>query len=220
VSGLFLGGELRPAGMSIDFLRQPLAAVRAELVAWRVGLGQALEVRERDFPRCVDALDPYEMPWTTEVLIDCGEWCAYMNNAIGGGDSTASASYLGDALGCQLVQATHVPPYPPGHAQTQLSLQTAGEYTLTRSLVAHAEDGRWSWHAQGRPLPFETLERYTAPRIRDRLDRPLLVEYLGALGIRVDDPEFYGSAVVVRQNVTFPQQRRETGAETLAARGW
>jgi hypothetical protein len=28
-----------------------------------------------------------------------------------------------------------------------------------RSITAHAEDGRWSWHLQGDQQPFERVER-------------------------------------------------------------
>lgn len=220
MTGPFLGGELRPAGTAIAFLRRSLADVRDEIVRWRTGLGQQLDVRTQlTFPSCVDSLDPYEWPWQTELLIDCGAWCMYTNNQIGGGDSSASAGYLGRALACELVQAVHVPKYPPGHAATNLVIQ-APDDTCRRVIAAHAEDGRWSWQTYGDPLPFEKVERYTARKIRDRLDRPLLVEYLASYGIRVDDPSFYGAATVVRQIITFPKQRRETAAETRADRGW
>jgi hypothetical protein len=56
-----------------------------------------------------------------------------------------------------------------------------------RALVAHVEDGRWTWDETGSPQPFEQLDRYGAPLIKDRFDRPLLVQYLSALGIHVDE---------------------------------
>jgi hypothetical protein len=219
VTGLFLAGELRPAGLAIAFLRRPIADVRTELIAWRGRLGQELSVSDSlAFPTCVERLDPYEMPWTTELLIGCGDWCAYTNNAIGGGDLSGPPGYLSRALGCDVVHAVHVPKHPPGHASTQFGLVRPDG--TSRTLAAHAEDGRWSWHAAGEQLSFERSERYTARLIRERLDRELLVEYLGALGIRVDDPGFYGTTVAVRRIFTFPRQRRETAAQTRASFGW
>src|SRR5918994_3958676 len=42
----------------------------------------------------VTALEPFEAPWTREVLFDCGKWTAYLNNGLYGGDPTAGAPYL------------------------------------------------------------------------------------------------------------------------------
>lgn len=51
------------------------------------------------------------------------------------------------------------------------------------------------------PLPFEDPSRYRARLVRDRLTRQLLVGYLAALGIRVDDDQRYARAVLVTQRV-------------------
>jgi hypothetical protein len=73
--GFFLGGTLAPIGLAVSFLRRPLEAVRDELLAWRAGLGQRLEERGPvAFPACVDLIDRFEMPWTTELLIASGAW--------------------------------------------------------------------------------------------------------------------------------------------------
>ncbi len=42
---------------------------------------------------------------------------------------------------------------------------------------------------------------------RERLDRPLLVEYLDAMGIDVDSDTFYGPAWVIRQVVDWESRR-------------
>jgi hypothetical protein len=88
-----------------------------------------------------------------------------------------------------------------------------------RTLAAHAEDGRWSWHESGAPRPFEQLDRYGARLIRNQFDRLLLVQYLSALGIHADDAGFYGNGIAVRQRVTHPV-RRETASEVRNRFGW
>lgn len=57
-----------------------------------------------------------------------------------------------------------------------------------RTLAAYAEDGRWSWQVSGVAQPFEQVRRYASRRIQDRFDRALLLGYMLALGIAVDDP--------------------------------
>jgi hypothetical protein len=223
MTGPFLAGTLAPAGLSISFLRRPMAEVRAAILEWRKReLQQSIEeTGPLPWRDCASRLDPFEAPWTTEVLIDSGEWTTYLNNSIDGGDPTAAAPYLGTRLGCDCVVATHTPPFGPGHASTQLWLMgPAGEPPLMhiRTIAAHAEDGRWSWTADGLVQPFEAPQRYEARRIRDRFDRALLVQYLVALGIRVDDPTFYGHGFALRQLVSY-ERRRETAAQVRARFG-
>ncbi len=133
-----------------------------------------------------------------------------------------AAPYLSTRLGVDCVVAMHVPVHGPGHAATQLwLLGPDGEPPLMykRTVAAHAKDGRWSWHASGTPQPFEQLDRYRARSIEDRLDRPLLVEYLSALRIRADDTDFYGEGVALRQQVAYPV-RCEPLPELRRRFGW
>jgi hypothetical protein len=224
VTVYFLGGVLSPLGLSVGFLRRRINEVRDALLTWRrQELRQVVEERGPiRFPECTSLLDPLEAPWTVEVLIASGDWTTYLNNGIDGGDSTAAAPYLCTRLGCDCVVATHAPPYGPGHASTQLWMMGPdGEPPLmnVRTLAAHAEDGRWSWVTSGPLQPFENPERYTARRIKDRFDRALLVEYLAAMNIRVDDPGFYGEGVGLHQIVSY-QRRQETTAQVRARFGW
>ena len=76
-----------------------------------------------------------------------------------------------------------------------------------RTLSAGATDGRWEWHERGRSFGFEDVSRYKARRIRERFDRPRLLEYLTALGIPADDDDAYGPGVIIQQVVHW---RRRT----------
>lgn len=225
MSGLLLGGELAPIGLSVGFLRRPMRQVRDALISWRRHeLGQTVaEASSTPFPECTSVLDPLEAPWTTELIVDCGDWTAYLNNGIDGGDPTAAAPYLGVRLDCDCIVAMHAPPHGPGHASTQLWIMGPFGVPPTnavRTIAAHAEDGQWSWHASGALQPFERPERYTARRKRDRLDRPLLVSYLEALGIRVDDDGFYGDGLGLRQIVEDERRRQESVADVRGRFGW
>jgi hypothetical protein len=193
-------------------LKAPLDRVRADVLGWRRGdLQQVVEASEPSaFPDCMALFDPLESPWSMEMLIDSGEWTTYMNNGIGGGDPTAAAPHLAVRLGCDGVVAMHAPLSRFGRASTQLVLIEPTWTTPSRQLrvlAAHAEDGRWSWHAHGAVQGFETPARYTARRIRDRFDRALLVTYLAAMGIRVDDPSFFGNGIRLRRVVDYEVRR-------------
>ena len=224
MTGFFLGGALAPLGLSVSFLRRPVDEVRDALVTWRrQELQQVVEESGPiQFPACTSLLDPLEAPWTVELLVGSGGWTTYLNNFINGGDPTAAAPYLGTRLGCDCIVAMHAPRHGPGHASTQLWIMGPGgepPQMYVRTIAAHAEDGRWSWRASGPLQAFENAERYTARRIRDRFDRGLLVEYLAAMDIRVDDLTFYGEGFGFRQIVRY-KRRQETAAQVRARFGW
>lgn len=212
MTGPFLGGVLAPLGLSVSFLRHPIAEVRGALLTWRkLELRQVVEESgPLPFPACASLLDPLEAPWAAEVLIASRDWTVYLNNDIDGGDPTAAAPYLSKRVGCDCVVAMHAPPYGPGHASTQLWMMGPGgkpPLMYIRTIAAYAEDGHWSWRTDGQLQLFERPERYTARRVRDRFDRGLLVDYLATIGIRVDDLGFYGEGFGVRQIVSFPRRQ-------------
>lgn len=112
-------------------------------------------------------------------------------------------------MGVRCVAAENTPRYGPGHEGTQLwVLGPAGEPPLMyeRTLSAVATDGRWEWHESGDPLAFEETNRYEARRVRQRLDRSLLMSYLAALGIPADDDDAYGPGVLIEQVVSWTRR--------------
>jgi hypothetical protein len=204
-----LGGSARPVGCTVSFIDTSAEDI---LDALRELRGKAIRVSSRtDLLGCLSALDPMQAPWTKEAIVDCGDWTAYVNNGINGGDLTAIAPALAREHGWRCIGAEHMPRYGPGHAATQLRIQDpAGPppLRLLRTITSYAQDGRWTWHDSGDPQPFEDLDRYKARRIRDRLDRALLVRYLESLGIRPDDPSFFGEGVVVTQVVSWASREQ------------
>lgn len=145
-------------------------------------------------------------------------WTAYLNNFVNGGDATAIGPAIARAMDVRCVVAQHVPRYGPGHAGTQLWVQgLGGEPPLMyeRTICAVATDGRWEWITSRSLFEFEDVSRYTARRIRDRFDRPLLIRYLGALGIPADDDNAYGPGILIQQNVDWPT-RTQTLQEARA----
>lgn len=203
-----LGGAYSPIGWSVAFIEAPKEEVLAFLLSWRSGLRQDVRTRVPDtpYPQCLEDLAPLETPWTRELLLTHGDgWTAYFDNDIGGGDLSGAPVYVSGQLGARCVIAEHQAMTPVGHASTGFTLCSGGEEQ--RYVVAHAEDGRWSWHVYGEPLPFEDLEAYRAGRIRNRLTRAMVVEYLAALGIRVDDAAAYADPVIITQDSRHEPRR-------------
>lgn len=217
---IFLGGSARPLGCSIAFVAAPHDQVLSEVVDSHTT--PCVVSPKPSLVKAVRALDPMEAPWTREVIIQCDGWTAYLNNGVGGGDLTAVAPAVSGHRGWRCISAEHIPRYGPGHAATQLWIAgPTGQPPLyyIRTLSATATDGRWQWIDWGDVQEFESLDRYARRRVRDRLDRELLIEYLAALGIRVDDPEFFGEATVVVQQAPW-KTRKESVAQFRRDSGW
>lgn len=183
---------------SVGFVRAAFSAVAPALVEWRTRLGGSPHTRAVDGEsRAVASLSPERHPWAAEGLLRCegDEWTAYLNE---GADPWPAVSYVARCLSADGVVAVNSS--RPPHASTQFQLMgPTGKPPLlfVRTLAAHCEDGRWSWHEDGQQQAFEVPDRYSARRIRDRLDRPLLVQYLSALGIDIDGVNFVGSGLII-----------------------
>lgn len=197
------GGDACPLGLSVQFLEASEADVLAALPG---SLADVVSSRTgRSFPAALDSLLPFQAPWTRMVTATVGNWTALVNNGIHGGDGTAPGPAIMATLGVRCVVATHTPPYGPGHAQTQLELMgPGGQPPLMdiRTVSATATDGRWEWFESGVPLPFEETENYAKRRKRDRLDRPMLLRYVEALGIPIED-DAYGEATLHQVRATW-----------------
>lgn len=155
-------------------------------------------------------LAPLQMPAGRELLVETtGGWTMNADNSRGGGDSVSWVGYLSEVLHCRGVIASHVPPnqYPYPSTQFEL-LGPSGKPPLhyVRTISAGIYDeGRWRFLVSGEPQLFEDPTAYSSRRIRDRFDRALLVRYLSALGIFVDDPAFFRNGVMIENQATYPR---------------
>lgn len=185
---------------SIGFVRAPFAAALSALLDWRTSLGRSPQTRDVEGEQStVASLSPERHPWSREALLRCerDDWTAYLNE---GADPWPATSLIARRLSTEAVIAVHS--RRPPHASTQFQLiGPTGEPPLlyVRTLAAHCEDGRWRWQTHGRPQAFELPDHYLARRVRDRLDRPLLVQYLSAVGI-----ELMGRTTWVRGVIVSP----------------
>jgi hypothetical protein len=203
------GGGHPPIGWRVGFLRAPFDKVlRVTLEWWRSLLPGVDEVElSAPFPDALLALAPLQTPWTREIIArtSTDEWTAHFTNNHLGGDSVSWCRHLSGVLGCDEVDASHIPvgqyPFP----STMFSMTAAGGSPRPHRSVAAGkyDSGRWEFLENGEPLPFEERGRYTSRLIRDRFDREMLLRYLGALGVRADDPDFWVGGVLLQHRVKF-----------------
>ena len=131
------------------------------------------------------------------------DWTACFDNSSLGGDQASWVGYLSGRLDCEAILATHIPvnQYPFPATQFQL-LGPQGERPLRYVRTVSAgifDEGHWRFLTSGAPQSFEDVEAYARRRIRDRLTRDLILEYLSSFGIAADDPDFYDGGAMVEE---------------------
>jgi hypothetical protein len=195
------GGGLWPLGWSVGFVEMPLTEAYDRYRAW--GLKVAFsELGELPIVDALQRLLPFEMPYTRRLLVGTrGNWTAIFDNSRGGGDPWPPTSQL-TRQDARAVVATHIPGEQSSLPATQFHLLgPEGEAPLmyVRTVDAGVFDsGRWQFETSGSVQPFERVDAYGTRRIRDRFTRPMLLGYLGSLGIDADEPSFYREAVLVQ----------------------
>lgn len=69
----------------------------------------------------------------------------------------------------------------------------------SRWIAAQVEDaGRWEYYQSGSPLPFEKPEYGQRRRIRDRLNRAIVAEYMLAMGYDICSEDFWQTDELAR----------------------
>ncbi len=211
---LLLGGRASPIGWWITYVQTPLTDLEQWLQEHWFGERPFVAQDADPYPASLTQLEPLESPWTKHLLHDVGGWTVHLSNSLLGGDPSAPGPVLNRRFGYRVVVAGHSPRHGPGHETTALWVfdeQGSG----ARAVQAHCADGRWTWHERGEPLRFEDTSRYAARGVRDRLDRPLLLQYLKDYGLFPDDRKSFGKgrlfsgAPTGGRSVTSVDRRRE-----------
>jgi hypothetical protein len=211
-AGYVFGEGLWPVGWSVGFIEAPLSTVSDAVEKWEPFSGTGLAYPDDDLGQLLQRLLPLEADYRRRLLVaTSGAWTAYFDNELQGGDPFPWASHLSQALGCRGVTATHVPveqyPYPT----TSLEIFSPdGEPPLMYLRTVHAgiyDEGRWRFEAWGKVQPFERPDLYKARRVRERLTRDTLLEYLEAMGITADRADWYGGGVLYEEDAALDPAR-------------
>ncbi len=201
-----LGGTDYPIGSMVTFLDSP-ASVLADGATSIWALHHNVE-QPRAIAGLADGLT-FLAPvapggFTREIFISCRNgWTAYMNNS---NDMTALGPALSGKLQAKGFAASHSDLETNGFGGTQFwCLDPAGSGGFGRQMTVWCDAGRWGWDESGTPFEFEDVARYKRRVKRERFDRPLLIEYLGALGFYPDDPGFFDDGLSLAHSISGHQ---------------
>ena len=79
-----------------------------------------------------------------------------------------------------------------------------------RSVYTANDGGKWKFGQSGEPYPFEEVEAYSVKRVSNRFTPEMLGRYLGHLGVRPFDENWYLSpAWKVQKTGKLPASLRE-----------
>jgi len=237
MKGLLLDDRWAPVTEEMGFLETDAEHAARVFAAWQSGLlarrGIAVGVRPVPGPleQALSALLPLTTPELQRHLFmpTRSAWTGYVDNARGGTDAESAMAVMARKAGCRGLRVVAVPnTYRKGkgrYGAVMLEMygphQTAWINTI-RAVNAANDGGRWVFAQWGEPFPFEKLEQYQAPRVRDRFTFDMLQEYLRHLGLSPFEESFYlpdgapawlvertGPTVPTHEEFTLAQVREE-----------
>ena len=231
-----LDNRFAPVTFDWGFFEKPAEDIAEDLADWMERLGRPGELvhfQDKRFPESLFLLEPLTNGGRNrDLLLETDSaWTAYFTNGSRVVD-TGAVDYLAEAGNCRALKVSCRPDkvfnsktgwedifgavgfayYPPG----EIDLTTFKGY---RNVICMRENKRFHFETHGEPLPFENLEYYIAHKKRDRFTSEMLEEYCAALGIRLFDPDFYGSkGVLVIDESPLPKDHEKVTIKD--ARAW
>jgi hypothetical protein len=206
MKGLLLDDRWAPVTSEMGFLETDAEHAARAFGEWQAGLeasrGIAVQVQPVSgiLEQALRALLPLTSPERRRYLFmpTRSAWTGYVDNARGGTDAASAMSYMAETLGCRGLRVVAVPnTYRKGKGRYgAVMLEVYGphqtEWINTVRVVSASNDGgRWAFDQAGEPFPFEKVERYQEPRVRDRFTFDMLTEYLHHLGLSPFAENFY-----------------------------
>lgn len=152
-------------------------------------------------------------------------WTAYVENGWNGTDAMSSMAYMARTLGCRGLRVVAVPNTlrKDKGRYGAVVLEVYGPHrtawrNCTRAVSALNDGGRWVFDQIGEPFPFEKLEPYQAPRVKERFTFDMLREYLHHLGLSPFKEDFFlpdgaPAWLVEKTGLVVPAQKEYTLAQ-------
>lgn len=201
-----------PVTSDFGLIDAPVEAVCQMYRSWWTDIGK--DVAVRTYSGTLDEQFSALLPLSEGknralILPTIANWTAFFRNGIQGSDPASAMPVLAKQLharAMRLCVSSKRQKYPAVIWEVYEPDDTPGQRAGTRRSIAAANDGgRWIFEQYGEPFEFETTERYTLPRKRDRFDAGLLFEYISHFGVpQIGDELFRADAVIEGRLVSFP----------------
>jgi hypothetical protein len=201
-----------PVTSDFGLIEAPMEAVSQTYRSWWTDIGKDVSVQT-----CTGTLDEHFsalLPLSvgknrTLIIPTISNWTAFFRNGIRGSDPASAMPELAQQLQARAMRlciSRKPQKYPAVIWEVYEPEISRGRRAGTRRSIAAANDGgRWVFETYGEPYEFETTERYTLPRKRDRFDDKLLFEYVSYFGVpQIGDAMFETGSLLESRLVSFP----------------
>lgn len=139
-------------------------------------------------------------PLNRYLCVPVGHWSALLTNGPHGTDVGLLPSHAARELGCRALRvvAHDLKPYPARILEVYGPSGTPPLLT-ERSIGAANDGGRWVFETSGDPYPFEDLAAYLRPIKATRFTVSMVLDYLRALGVPIDQEPNWAKAFTIEQ---------------------
>jgi hypothetical protein len=205
-----LDEEFAPTTSAAGYVGAPLAQVVQALTNWHEELYGSADVMELQggIRAALPFLQPLKLGSPCRwALVDMGGWTAFFDNFLRGIDPIPPMSVLARRLGVTTVAVTSIPHTVglPGIKQGRTGAVRFNMFgplktdfiNYVRTVSCIFDGARWVFHTHGTEQPFEEIERYAAPRVRDRFTSDMLSRYCAALELFPFDLNAYGELAAI-----------------------
>jgi hypothetical protein len=222
--------EYAPITSGIGFVKAQLQVAKDAFLQWQRAIlsryGQSLLERPcagslRD---AVMQLTPLTSPVCTRyLLLDAGEWTAFLDNGIDGTDAEGVVAVLASDLHATGLRLTAIPETRTSgrrivrYGATIFQVFQASQ-TCRRSIACINDGGRWVFEQFGAPFDFEETDAYLAKRKPCRFGVDLLNRYARSMGIAPFDeatftqhPSGHVRGVLIEVAGRLPQSLQSQG---------
>jgi hypothetical protein len=202
--------EFAPVTFRFGFVESSFASLCEAFQEWfrtsdaKYGLKTEFRTTVASLGTALLSLEPLTTPSDRYLLVETkSNWTAIFANGLLVNDVFSPVSYLPLRLNCRGLEVGYAPDRSKsdrkdliqvwGHALFSLYGPSNTDWlNRIRHLSVSNDVGGWSFSESGGVQPYEDLHAYKKWRIQERLTLEMLERYCRALGVEVNQVDFYG----------------------------
>ncbi len=205
-----LNNDFAPVTFRFGFIETPFLALCDAFTQWRNNLDEKFGLRTEfnsfvaPLASAFSTLEPLTTPLDRYLLVETrSKWTAIFANGLRVNDVVSPVSYLPSVLKCRGLEVGYAPDL--SHTDRKKGIRRWGHTLFAlygpdktdwsnriRHLHVWNDAEGWEFSSGGEVQFFEEPEEYEQRKIKERFPPEMLERYCKALGIELNDSEFYG----------------------------
>jgi hypothetical protein len=202
--------EFAPVTFRFGFVESSFASLCEAFQEWfrtidaKYGLKTEFRTIVASLETALLSLEPLTTPSDRYLLVETkSNWTAIFANGLRVNDVFSPVSYLPLRLNCRGLEVGYAPDRSKSDRKDLIQVWGHALFSLygpcntdwlnrIRHLSVSNDVGGWSFSESGGVQPYEDLDAYKKRRIQERLTLQMLERYCRALGVEVNQVDFYG----------------------------